>query len=122
VISAARSLRFPYLDVHVRLGNLQYPDYEFDAEVLVDTGFSGGLSVPPGLIPESVRRRTESWCTLADGSMILARTYHGFVSVGPLQPVATAILVLSNEALLGRAVTNRFMLTFAYGREVILGT
>ena len=120
MIPAARSSRFPYLDVHVRLGNLQYPDFEFDVEVLVDTGFSGGLSVPQGLIPERVRRRTESWCTLADGSIILARTYRGFVSVGPLQPVPTAILVLPNQALLGRDVANHFMLTFAYGRQVTL--
>jgi predicted aspartyl protease len=52
--SAVRSTRFPYLSVHVRLGNLQYPDFEFDVDALVDTGFSSGLTVPQGLIPSRV--------------------------------------------------------------------
>jgi hypothetical protein len=120
VISAARSTRFPYLRVHVRLGNLQYPDYEFDVEALVDTGFSSGLAVPPDLIPDHVASLGDSDCTLADGTTFLAKAYRGFISVGTFQPVATTVIVLPNQALLGRAVTNHFRLTFFYGRQVIL--
>ena len=120
MIPAARSTRFPYLAVHVRLGNLQYPDHEFDVEALVDTGFESGLTVPQALIPIHVRHRGELTCILADGTSILAKTYLGYVSVGPLQPVGTLITALPHQALLGHDVTNRFMLTFAYGRQVIL--
>jgi hypothetical protein len=40
--------------------------------------------------------------------------------MGSVQPVATAILALPHQALLGRAVTDHFRLTFFYGRRVTL--
>jgi predicted aspartyl protease len=120
VISAARSGRFPYLLVHVRIGNLQYPDCEFDVEALVDTGFDGGLTVPPGYIPDRVRSIGQIKCDLADGSTVFANYYGGFVSVGALQPMATIVIVLPHEPLPGRAVTNHYRLSFLYGREVVL--
>jgi predicted aspartyl protease len=117
----ARSTRFPYLLVHVRLGNVQYPDFDFDVEALVDTGFSSGLTVSPGVIPERVRPRGGVECTLADGSTVFADGYVGHVSVGGLPAVATTVLVLPHQALLGRAVTNHYRLTFLFGRQVTLG-
>jgi predicted aspartyl protease len=120
VISAARSSRFPYLTVHVRLGNVQYPDVEFSIDALVDTGFDGGLTVPQALIPARVARYGEHACRLADGSTAMANAYLGFVSVGALQPIGTLIIALPHQALLGRAVTDHFRLTFFYGRQVIL--
>jgi predicted aspartyl protease len=104
----------------VRLGILQYPDYEFDVEALVDTGFDGGLTVRQAVIPGHVTPRGQQRCTLADGSQIDAYVYRGFVTIGALQPLATYIIVLPHQALLGRAVTNHFRLTFLYGRRVIL--
>jgi predicted aspartyl protease len=102
------------------LGNLQYPDYEFDVEALVDTGFDGGLTVPQALIPVRVAPMGQQRCDLADGSLIDAPVYRGFVTIGSLQPVSTYIIVLPHQALLGRAVTNRFRLSFLYGRQVVL--
>ena len=120
MISAARSTRFPYLSVHVRLGNLQYPSFEFDIEAFVDTGFESGLSVPDGTIPDRVPHQGDMTCILADGTSYNTRAYRGFISVGPLQPIPTIIIALPTQALLGRAVTNRFRLSFLYGREVVL--
>lgn len=118
--SGARSTRFPYLSIHVRLGNLQYPDFEFDVDALVDTGFSGGLTVPRGLIPSRVYSPGQHWCEFADGNRALVPYYLGFLTIGSLQPIDAVILVLPHEALLGRAVTNHYKLTFFYGRQVVL--
>jgi predicted aspartyl protease len=120
VISAVRSTTFPYLPVHVRLGNQQYPDYEFDVDALVDTGFDGGLSVPQDLIPSTVPSLGQYFCELADGSSLLAFAYLGFISIGHLQPVRAIVIALPHQTLLGRSVTNHFRLSFYYGRQVIV--
>jgi hypothetical protein len=67
-----------------------------------------------------VPSRGQQRCNLADGSQIDALAYRGFVSVGTFQPVGTIIIALPHRALLGRAVTDHFRLTFFYGRQVIL--
>jgi predicted aspartyl protease len=120
VIQSVRSTRFPYLPVHVRFGNLQYPSFEFDVDALVDTGFDGGLTVPHGFIPSTVPPLGQSLCHLADGSTIAAFSYVGFVSVGSLQAVQAGVITLPHQTLLGRAVTNRFKLSLLYGRQVVL--
>jgi predicted aspartyl protease len=106
----------------VSVGNRLYPGCEFDVEALVDTGFDGGLAVPPGLIPDHARAVGETFCILADGSSLRARSYVGFVSVGSLLPIDAIIMEIPGEALLGRAVTNRYRLSFVYGRQVMLET
>ena len=120
MISAVRSSRFPYLPVQVRVGNRPYPDLVLDVEAYVDTGFDGGLIVPQGLIPDRIRVIGETVCTLADGSIVRARSYVGSVSVGILPPIDTVIMTLPGRALLGLAVTNRFRLSLLYGRQVVL--
>jgi hypothetical protein len=120
ISSSARSTRFPYLSVHVRLGNLQYPDFEFDVDALVDTAFDGGLIVPRDLIPGRVHSPGQQWCEFADGIRVLVPFYQGFLTIGSLQPVAAYVMALPNQALLGRAVTDHFKLTFWYGRQGVL--
>jgi hypothetical protein len=102
------------------VGNLQYPDLKLDVEAYVDTGFDGGLIVPAGLIPDRIRVVGETVCILADGSIVRARFYVGFVSVGTLPPVDTVIMTLPGRTLLGLAVTNRYRLSFLRGRQVVL--
>jgi len=120
VISAARSSHFPYLPVHVRLGNIQYPDHALDIEAFVDTGFDGSLILPQGLIPDRIPVIGETICHLADGSIFAAASYLGSVSVGSLAPVRAIIMTFPDKALLGRAVTEHFRLSFLYRRQVVL--
>jgi hypothetical protein len=120
VISAVRSSRFPYLPVHVIIGHPMYPDFQLDIEAYVDTGFDGGLIVPLGLIPDRVRSAGDMKCHLADGSEVEAPFYQGWVSVGSFPPMPATIISLPGQALLGLAVTNRYRLSFLYGRQVIL--
>jgi len=108
------------LPVHVRIGNLQYPHHELDLEAVVDTGFDSGLIVPDGLIPDHVPTAGDTMCELADGRSFRARSYRGWVSVGSFPPMPATIIALPGRALLGLAVTNRYRLSFLYGREVVL--
>jgi len=102
------------------LGNLQYPDFEFDVDALVDTGFSGCLAVPHGLVPDRVYSAGRQWCEFADGNHVLVPYYRGYLTIGSLQPIVAYVMELPNQVLLGRAVTDHFKLTFFYGRQVTL--
>ncbi len=120
MIQAVTSYRFPYLSLHVLIGNRDNPDYEFDVEALVDTGFDGGLAVPPDLIPTTIAPVGHSVWNLADGSQITASAYFCYVSIGHLSAVPTAVITLDGDALLGRHVTDRFRLTFDHGNQVLI--
>lgn len=63
MIPSFTSDTYPYLPIHVSVGDSYFfPDVEFDCEALLDTGFSGGLSVPPQHIPS-----TTAACGYVDG-------------------------------------------------------
>ncbi len=120
MIQAVTSSRFPYLQVHVQIGNQQYPDHEFDVEPLVDTGFDGGLAVPRSTIPDTVTPAGRSMWNLADGSEITASWYFCYVTIGHLPPVPTVVITLDRKALLGRHVTDKFRLIFDHGRRLVV--
>jgi predicted aspartyl protease len=120
MIQAVTSSRSPYLDIKVRIGDYDHPDFEFDIEALVDTGFDGGLAVPPALIPSTVPSVGESAWYLADGTEIKAQSYFCYVAIGHLQPIPTAVITLDGDVLLGRHVTDQFRVTFDHGRRVIV--
>ncbi|HEY7063328.1 MAG TPA: hypothetical protein VII06_17755 [Chloroflexota bacterium] len=106
--------------VHISIGSAFITEFECDFEPLVDTGFSGAVAVPRGLIPASVIPETLSDWRLADGTQVTAPTYTGYVTIGQLPPVLADIIVLENAALLGRAVTNQFRVIFDHGTRVIV--
>ena len=120
MIQAVANSNFPYLRVHVRIGNQQYPDHEFDVEPLVDTGFAGDLAVPRKLIPATVTPSGLSEWELADGTEISAFWFFGYVTIGQLSPVPTVIITLNSHALLGRHVTDRFRVIFDHGRRLLV--
>ena len=121
MIQAVTSSRFPYLQVHVQIGNQQFPDLEFDVEPLVDTGFDGGLIVPRRMIPATVAPAGESTWYLADGTEITALLYLCYVTIGQFPPVSTAVITLDSHALLGCHVTDRFRVIFDHGRRLLVG-
>lgn len=89
-------------------------------DALVDTGLSGGPIVPQDLIPSRVYSPGVQRCEFADGNHVLVPYYLGFLTIGTLQTIDTYVIELPHQALLGRAVTNHFTLTFFYGRQVVL--
>jgi predicted aspartyl protease len=87
---------------------------------LVDTGFDGGVTVPPGLIDSSIKPDTQLPWLLADGSEIRTPAYLATVQIGRFQPITTVIIALGDEPLLGREVTDRFRVTFDHGQTILV--
>lgn len=115
------STRFPYLSLHVEIPT-ETRVFEFHIESLVDTGFDGGLTVPKNLIPNTIAPFGQSNWKLADETEIATSAYFGYVSINGLPSVATLIIALGNDCLLGRNITNNFRLTFDHGIKVIVQT
>ena len=118
MIQAVTSSRYPYLPVHVEIFTQQTIVFEFDVEPMVDTGFDGGLTVPQGVILASVPPFGTSEWKLADDTEIKLPAYIARVTIGSLQPIATLVIVLGDDPLLGRDVIDNFSLHFDHGRQL----
>jgi predicted aspartyl protease len=94
--------------------------HDVDAEALFDTGFTGHVVLPPGVIPASAP--PDSWLQygLADGSVVTAPVYRADVSVGPFGPFRAVLTLLGNEAIVGRALMDRFTITLERGTRIIV--
>src|SRR5215211_6165617 len=115
----AFSNNFPYLQARVLLGDsYYYPDLEVDIEALIDTGFSGGVSVPPNLIPSSLSPVAQTTWTLSDDSVIRAPTYRGYVRISGLPDMEVEIVAMGSQPLIGRSVTDSYRLTLDRGTSV----
>ena len=109
------SSRFPYVAFHV-----QVRQHSLDAEGLVDTGFDGGLAVPPTLLenvgpPDAY----ELWQPVV-GPPILAPTYRATFQIDALGPFPVAVTALGDEILVGLEVISRFAVTLDHGQQVIV--
>lgn len=104
--------RFPYISVVLEIGTRQEP-----IEALIDTGFDGDLTVPAVLLQES-NPIASFKCVLADGSEIESLVYRGRVRLGGFAPIVVEILAIGDEPILGRGVTDRFMVILDHGRQV----
>lgn len=69
------SSHFPYLKVKVRIGSGKNIEQAFEIESLVDTGFSGGLAVPKGIIDSSITPYNDIAWQLADETEVLTPAY-----------------------------------------------
>ena len=120
MIQAVTSSRYPYLSVHVEIFIQKTIVFEFDIEPKVDTGFDGGLTVSRGVIPDSIPPFGTSEWKLADETEIQTPAYIARVTIGSLAPVATLVIVLGDDPLLGRDVIDHFSLHFNHGNQVIV--
>ncbi len=108
------SREYPFLPVSVEVRN-----FRESVPAFVDTGFDGFLILPDTYLsrlgpPDFVGR----W-TLADGSTVEAAEFRGAVRIEGLQPFVQArITCLGAEVILGRAVVNRFSVTFDHGQGI----
>ena len=111
-----RSSSYPYLTIRVSLRAGEHV-----AEALVDTGFTGDLVLPTGLLGGSLGLPDAAidW-ELADGSTITAPAYIGSLEIIGLPPVPATVTVLGGEHILGRGVIDRFRVIFEHGRELIV--
>lgn len=109
------SSRFPYLLIHIEIRRGSH-----DVEALIDTGFDGGVALPPEMImngepPDGYQR----W-KLANGSTVLAPFYRGTVQIGKFLPFRMLVVAMGQGPVIGRGVTDRFTVIFKKGKQVIL--
>jgi clan AA aspartic protease len=99
------------LEAVVRL-SIRGPQGEIETEAIVDTGFNGTLTLPPGLITKlNLRSTSRSEAVLADGSKVSIDLYE--------------VLVLWNDRLLripvGAADSDPLLgMALLYGHEVAI--
>ncbi len=125
------SHNFPYvpLTVAVQGGSLTIEallDTGFDGELdtgfdgELDTGFDGEIVVPQYTFSPLLRSDYELEWALAGGIVVLAPAYVGTVVIGHFGPFNVAVVSMGNEALIGRALTDLFTITFDHGKQVIV--
>lgn len=108
------SSRFPFLPVRVQLGQQTY-----DEEALLDTGFDGGIAMPPFLLAGQEPDWYQLW-TLADGSHVTAPVYRGAVQLGDFEPIPVPVVALGDEYMIGLGILRHFAVTFDHGERVIV--
>lgn len=108
------SSRFPYLPVKISTKK------DFELEALVDTGYDGGVILPPKLISNG---EVSGWlvdCKLADDSMVKVPAYIGSVRLGNKKLSSITVLVMGDEPIIGREIIKHFKIIFDHGRKVII--
>ncbi len=85
----------------------------------MDTGFDGHLAVPQAHADGFGAPDGAFDLELANGAVVDAQVYWGSVEVmGVGRPADAWIVALGNEYILGRAVIDRFRLTFDRGARL----
>ena len=108
------SSRFPFLPVRLEVRQLIYEE-----EALIDTGFDGGIAVPPFLLEGQEPDWRQRWI-LAEGSEIVAPVYRGTVQVGDFQPASVLVLAMGDEYLIGLGLLTRFSVLLDHGLRVVV--
>lgn len=108
------SSRFPFLPLRLTVG-----DDVIEVEARIDTGFDGGIALPPELAASAMPVALEVY-GLADESQVRAPLYRGIVGIGNLLAFRVDITALGDEPIAGQGVTDRFSVLLDHGRRVLL--
>ncbi len=111
------SHRYPFLPVAFEARSIREAVPAF-----VDTGFDGFLVLPDSYLAQLGSPDFVARVSLADGSAVEAPESRGIVAIAGLPSVVQArIMCLGTEIILGRAVVDRFAITFDHGQRVVAG-
>lgn len=108
------SSRFPYLPIKVSTKK------DFELEALLDTGYDGGVILPPKLISNG---EVSGWlvdCKLANDLIIEAPAYIGSVRIGNKKLNNITVLIMGDEPIVGLEIMKYFKVIFDHGRKVIV--
>jgi predicted aspartyl protease len=109
------SSHFPYLPLHLTVGPVT-----LDVEALLDTGFDGDVAMPANLAVDGTTPAGYMTCRLADGSPVAAPVYRATVEVGSFGPFQIYVIVLGDEPLVGRGVSDRLRITLDHGQRLLV--
>jgi predicted aspartyl protease len=119
------STQYPFLPLSVHVRVTSRKNIDLITEALIDTGFSGDITIPT---TEELRQYPSdayaTW-TLADGSEVMAPIFLGTIRLPELAGdsgvmVGVAVIVLGDQLLIGQGVLRRFRRTLDHGKQVIL--
>lgn len=113
-IARVESDRFPYLPL-----TLVVVGRAAALQALLDTGFDGDIVVPPSFVRAGPSPDEYTSWELADGSVVATPVYHGIVRVGDLAPVEADIVLLGEEPIVGRGITDHYRVILDHGERVI---
>ncbi len=114
-VERVASDRFPYLPLTLTVGARTVT-----LEALIDTGFDGDLAVPMELIADGESPDEYRGWALADGSEIETPVYYGTAWLGRFPSVPADIVIIGDEPLVGRGITDRYLLHLDHGERVIV--
>jgi predicted aspartyl protease len=109
------STHFPYVPVTISVRG-----HTHEAEALLDTGFTGYVVVPTGLVTNGEPPDARLQYSLADGSLVTAPVYRGTIEVGAFGPFPTLVTVLADEPIVGRELMDRFRITLEHGQRIVV--
>ncbi len=109
------SNEYPFLPVTLEVRTLHE-----SVRAFIDTGFDGFLILPERYLPQLGSPDFVGRWTLADGSTVEAAEFRGAVRIEGLQRLVQArVTCLGTEIIMGRAIVDRFSVTFDHGRRII---
>jgi len=114
-VARVESQRFPYLPLIITVG-----ERTIQIEALLDTGFDGDVAIPrPPFADQQPRDEYRTWA-LADGSIVATPVYHGMVELGSFVAVAVDIIVLGDEPIMGRGISDRYRMILDHGTQLVV--
>ncbi len=112
------SSRFPFIPIRVTVVG---STVVADVEALIDTGFDGDVVLPEIWLDALGPPDKELKWRIADGSEVLTASYAANVQLVGIDGSYPAVLsVLGTEVIVGRGVTDRFLVSLDHGQSVIV--
>jgi predicted aspartyl protease len=114
------SSHFPFVAISVGLPDRQNTQ-DFEIEAMVDTGFDGSLILPVSLTSRFGLHDSMTTWRLGDGSLVNAVSYDVDVQFRGLDGAHRVVAsLLGDLALIGRGLTDRFLLILDHGRQLTI--
>lgn len=114
-VARLESERYPYLPLAISAG-----ERIIHVDAVLDTGFDGDI-VPPvrafadNLPPDDYR----TW-ELADDSVVAPPVFCGSVQLDSFAPVEADVVLLGDEPIVGRGISDRYRVILEHGERVIV--
>ena len=108
---------FPYLPIHIHLGDA----ITYEVEALLDTGFDGAVLLPDTFLLNAIQDlEQDTTYELADGSEVTVPSYSVVVEINGFDPIEVSASPLGEEPIIGVEVIRHFSVILDHGRRVIV--